>query len=147
MNEFQVKNINNIEPKTTERDGNVYHVKSMFDTDLLKKCTADFVEVEPGSTAYGYHYHESIEEIFYIISGEGSVRTINGEIPVRAGDTLSFPTGKGGAHVIRNTSSTDKLVYIDFGTRSECEIVHLPDSNQIMAVSRNTFGIFDAPNT
>lgn len=143
MKEVQIRNINEIEGQTTERGTNVYHAKPMFEAGLLNKCTASFVEVEPGSTAYGYHYHESVEELFYIISGEGSVRTRNGELSVKAGDAVSFPTGEGGAHVIRNTSASEKLVYIDFGTRSECDLVHLPDTNQMMAVSEDTFEIFD----
>ena len=145
MKEYQVKNLNRIEARTTDRDGNVFHSKPMFDEGLLQKCAAQFIEVEPGSAAFGYHYHESIEEIFYIISGEGSVRTYNGDVAVRAGDVISFPTGKGGSPVIRNTSQTDKLVYIDFGTRGECEVVHCPDVNKIMVFSKEVFGLFDEP--
>lgn len=146
MKEFQIKNISNIEPQFTDRDGNQWSAKPVCDEGILGKCSAAFVEVEPGSMAYGYHYHESKEEIFVIMGGEGSVRTIKGEIPVKSGDAVSFPTGEGGVHVIKNTSDTEKLVYIDFGTQSECEIVHLPDAKKIMVASQATFGIFDEPS-
>jgi uncharacterized cupin superfamily protein len=147
MKEFQVKNINDIPAETANRDGNVFHAKPLFDEGLMEKCAATFIEVEPGSTAYGYHYHESVEEIFYIISGEGSVRTINGDVAVKQGDAISFPVGKGGAHVIRNTSTSERLVYIDYGTRGGSEIVHMPDTNKIMVISASTFGVFDEPGT
>ncbi|SHN57229.1 cupin domain-containing protein [Desulfovibrio litoralis] len=144
MKSTQVRNINSIEAQTTNRgNGNVYHVKPACTSDLLKKCTASFVELEPGNTAYGYHYHETNEEIFYIISGSGTVETINGDVPIKTGDILSFPTGKGGAHVVKNTSATENLIYLDFGTKSEIDIAHLPKVNQIMVVSESTFGVFD----
>jgi uncharacterized cupin superfamily protein len=145
MKEYQVKNLNAIAPQTTNRDGNVFHVKPMFDEGLLQKCAAQFIEVEPGSAAFSYHYHESVEEVFYIISGEGSVRTFNGDVAVKAGDAITFPVGKGGSHVIRNASQTEKLVYIDFGTRGECEVVHCPDIDKIMVISKEVFGLFDEP--
>jgi len=143
VKEFQMKSLQTIEPQVINQDGNEFSVKGVFDPGLLEKCTASFVEVAPGHYAYSYHYHETVEEIFYVISGEGAVRTIKGEIPVKAGDILSFPTGEGGSHVIRNTSPTEQLVYLDFDTRGECEIAHLPDIQKIKVVSRLTYGIFD----
>jgi uncharacterized cupin superfamily protein len=103
------------------------------------------VEVEPGNYAYGYHYHEANEEVFYIISGTGVVRTIDGEIEVKAGDAIGFPTGKKGAHVIKNESENDKLVYIDFGTTISPEIVHLPYFNNSMVIGSEVNAIFDKP--
>ena len=109
----------------------------------MDQCRVNFVEVEPGSFAYGYHYHETDEEVFYIISGTGIVRTINGDVTVKAGDAITFPTGPEGAHVIRNGSDTEKLVYIDFDTNNLPEIVHLPDTNQVMAYGKFSNGIYD----
>ena len=34
---------------------------------------------KPGRYAYGYHYHEVNEEVFYIIRGHAVVRTPEGE--------------------------------------------------------------------
>ena len=146
MKEYQVKNLNAIEPQINDRGvGNVFSVKPATDRTVMERCQASFVEVEPGNTAFGYHYHESVEEIFYVISGEGSVRTHDGEVAVKAGDLISLPTGVGGSHVIRNTSASEKLVYIDYGTTSTCEIAHLPDAGKILVASGTTFGIFDEP--
>lgn len=143
MKTIQIRNINDIEANVMNRgEGNVFSVKAASDGDLLTKSHASFVEVEPGNTAFGYHYHEVNEEIFYIISGEGTVETPDGERPIKAGDILSFPTGKGGAHVVKNTS-TEKLVYLDFGTRSDVEIAHLVKANKMMIISKDTFALVD----
>lgn len=146
MKEFQVKNHAEMAGNVNDRgSGNVFTVKPAADEGLLSRCKASFVEVAPGNTAYGYHYHEANEEMFYIVSGKGVVRTVHGDVAVKAGDMVSFPVGEGGAHVIRNDAETETLIYIDFSTISTCEIAHLPDDGKILVASKDTFGVFDAP--
>lgn len=146
MKNLTVKNVQSTESVTINRDGNQFSVKTIIPDTETSKCRANFVEVEPGNYAYGYHYHEANEEVFYIISGTGVVRTHEGDIQVKAGDAIGFPTGVKGAHVIRNESKTEKLVYIDFGTTILPEVVHLPDFNKIMVISQEVNGIFDKQN-
>lgn len=143
MKEIAVKNYIQAEGQKNSQNGNEFTVKSIIPQDQVSKCSANFVEVEPGNYAYGYHYHESNEEVFYIIGGTGIIRTPNGEITVKAGDAITFPTGSEGAHAIRNGSETEKLVYIDFGAVTVPEIVHLPDFGKIMVVGKNGMGIYD----
>lgn len=145
MKNLTVQNVHIMEGQKIDRDGNQFTVKTIIPGEEATKCRANFVEVEPGNYAYGYHYHEANEEVFYIISGTGVVRTIDGEIEVKAGDAIGFPTGKKGAHVIKNESENDKLVYIDFGTTISPEIVHLPDFNKIMVIGSEVNAIFDKP--
>lgn len=125
------------------RDGNEFTVKTIVPAEEISKCRANFVELEPGNYAYSYHYHEANEEMFYIISGVGIVRTMEREIEVKAGDIIGFPTGEKGAHVIRNGSEKEKLVYIDFGTSILPEIAHLPDSGKIMVFGKEVNGVYD----
>lgn len=143
MKNLTVKNVNTLEGQKIDRDGNEFTVKTIIPDAEATKCRVNFVEVEPGNYAYGYHYHEANEEVFYIISGTGVVRTPKGEITLKAGDVIAFPAGEEGAHVIRNGSETEKLVYIDFGTTIIPEIVHLPDFNKILVTGRDVNGIFD----
>lgn len=137
------KNVYTLQGQKINRDGNEFTVKTIIPDDEATKCRANFVELQPGNYAYGYHYHEANEEVFYIISGTGVVRTIDGETQVQAGDAIGFPTGKKGTHVIKNASETEKLVYIDFGTTVLPEVVHLPDFNKIMVISKEVNGIYD----
>lgn len=143
MKNVTVTNVNLVQGQTINRDGNEFTVKPIITDNELLKCSANFVELLPGNFAYGYHYHESNEEVFYIISGTGIVRTPQGEISVTAGDAITFPAGPDGAHVIRNGSETEKLVYIDFGAVTVPEIVHLPDFNKIMVIGKTGMGIYD----
>ena len=143
MKNLLVKNLNSLEGQLIDRDGNQFTVKTIIPDEETGKCRANFVEVEPGNYAYGYHYHEANEEVFYIVSGTGVVRTLDGELPVKAGDVIGFPTGEKGTHVIKNESENEKLVYIDFGTTVLPEVVHLPDFNKIMVISEEVNGIYD----
>lgn len=140
MKELVVKNIQNIQAEVNAQNGNTFSVKHVISPDSMH---IDFVEVEPDSIAYGYHWHEAGEEAFYIISGEGTVRTINGEIKVKSGDIITFPAGEKGAHVIKNISQTEKLIYLDFGRNEKIEIVHFPDINKIMAIGPYSNGMYD----
>ena len=144
MKELAVKNHNTIEGQKQNRGvGNEFTLKPVISRAEAGKCTVHFVEVDPGNQAFGYHYHEMNEEVFYIISGVGIVRTIKGDITLNAGDVITFPAGKEGSHVIRNGSDTEKLVYIDFDAVNTPEIVHFPDTNKIMVVGPFSNGIYD----
>lgn len=143
MKNLIVNSLNNLNGQLIDRDGNQFTVKTIITDEEKCLCRANFVEIEPGNYAYGYHYHEANEEVFYIISGSGVVRTIDGEIQVKAGDVVGFPIGEKGAHVIMNKSESEKLVYIDFGTTLSPEVVHLPDFNKIMVISKEVNGVYD----
>lgn len=144
MKEISVKNIHAIEAQKMDRGiGNVFTVKPVISRADASKCTVSFVEVEPGNTAYGYHYHEVNEEVFYIIQGKAIVRTSKGEINLKAGDIITFPAGPEGAHVIRNGSETEKLVYLDFGAVNVPEIVHLIDAKKVMVIGPYSNEIYE----
>lgn len=87
-------------------------------------------EIPPGKAAYPYHYHLKDEETFFILQGEGTLRTPQGERSINAGDLLFFPAGNEGAHQLINTGS-DALVYIDFDVIHDLDVAIYPDSGKI----------------
>ena len=96
-----------------------------------KNTLVSVYEVPPGNAAYPYHFHHKNEETFYIISGEGVLKTPDGERTVTTGDLLFFPTGPEGAHKLTNSSQTEVLVYIDFDVVHDIDIAEYPDSVKI----------------
>ena len=88
-------------------------------------------EIPPGKAAYPYHFHYKNEETFYILSGEGLLRTPKGERTVKAGELLFFPAGPEGAHILKNTSETEMLCYIDFDVVHDIDVAVYPDSDKI----------------
>lgn len=143
MKDLIVKNVDTLKGEKIVSDGNEFTEKKIITDSEISKCRVNFVEIEPGNYAYGYHYHEANEEVFYFISGTGVVRTLSGDIKVKAGDVIGFPTGEKGVHVVKNESGTEKLVYIDFGTTNLPEIAHLPDVNKIMVIGKEVNCVYD----
>ena len=55
------------------------------------------IRLKPGKRAWPYHSHYVIEEFFYIIEGEGTLRHAGEEFPVRQGRLHLFPRRPGAA--------------------------------------------------
>lgn len=114
-----------------EHEGYDYVRRDFVPRFAAKQCVAAVYEIAPGKSAYPYHYHTMSEEIFYIISGHGVLRTPDGERTVSAGDLLFFPADEHGAHKLTNTSETEKLVYLDVDTANPLDVAVYPDSGKI----------------
>lgn len=107
-----------------------YYKKVILSGENGNKCNVSIYEIPPGKSAYPYHYHYQSEEVFYIISGKGILRTPSGTVNVSTGDILAFPACEAGAHKLTNSSDTEMLVYIDFDTYHSPEISFMPDSDK-----------------
>lgn len=87
------------------------------------------IRVEPGKRAWPYHAHRVIEEAFFIIEGQGTLRHAGEEFAIRAGDFIAAPADPEQAHQIINTSESG-LVYIAISTQENTDVVHYPDSGK-----------------
>lgn len=114
-----------------EHDGYEYYRKKFIPFGGAKNSLVSVYEIPPHKSAYPYHFHHNNEETFYILSGEGVLRTPDGERKVSAGEFLFFPTGPAGAHKLTNSSDTENLVYIDFDVVHDVDITIYPDSEKI----------------
>jgi uncharacterized cupin superfamily protein len=66
-------------------------------TDALGASDAalNFYELEPGdSFAYGFHAHAEQEEIFHVLEGTVTFRTLDGDVEVSAGELARFGPGE-----------------------------------------------------
>ena len=116
---------------TCEHDGYEYYRKKFIPFGGAKNSLVSVYEIPPHKSAYPYHFHHNNEETFYILSGEGVLRTPDGERKVSAGEFLFFPIGPAGAHKLTNSSDTENLVYIDFDVVHDVDITIYPDSEKI----------------
>lgn len=115
----------------TLHEGYEYTRRNFVPRGQANHTQVSVYEVPPQKAAYPYHYHLQDEESFYILSGEGLLKTPEGEKRVSAGDMLFFPAGSEGAHKLTNTSLTEKLVYIDFDVIHDLDAAIYPDSGKI----------------
>ena len=132
MCDFKHKNIQDIpEKRKAKHDGYEHIRKDFIRWGEAEKMGASVYEIPPKQSAYPYHFHYKNEELFYIISGTGILRTSQGERTVKAGDLLFFPANEKGAHKLTNSSETEKLVYLDVDIVHDLDVAVYPDSGKI----------------
>lgn len=85
--------------------------------------------IPPGKRAFPYHFHHVNEELFLILSGNGTLRTPTGDRPLAPMDLVCCPTGPEGAHQIIN-SGAEPLRYVALSTLQDPEVVEYPDSGK-----------------
>lgn len=92
MTKVKVVNINEIGAKHKNEVTNYeYYKKNVVKKDEANQCVVSVYEIPPLKSGYPYHYHLMNEEVFYIISGNGLLKTSEGEREVKSGDFLFFP--------------------------------------------------------
>jgi uncharacterized cupin superfamily protein len=87
-------------------------------------------EVSPGKRAFPMHAHLANEEAIYILEGEGTMRIGKTEVPVRAGDYVTFPPGPDHAHQLVNTSHAP-IRYLCMSTMRAPEVALYTDSDKV----------------
>jgi len=87
------------------------------------------IRLEPGKRAWPYHSHHVVEEMFYILSGTGTLRHAGEEYPVRAGDFICSPADPQQPHQIVN-SSENELTYIALSSEMKTDVMLYPDSGK-----------------
>ena len=70
--------------------------------------TAARIELAPGASI-GFHRHEDDEEVYAIVSGEGTYFYDGGEAPAKSGDI--FTTLRGMTHGLRNDGATPLVFF------------------------------------
>lgn len=127
MDKLTITNVADMQPVDRIKDGDFgFRRHELVPGDGSHPSNVRVYWLPPGKSNYPYHWHETHEEVFYIISGSGIVKTEEGDKPLRPGDVLVCPTNLQGAHMITNPSETEDLVYLEFDTISFPEVAHYP---------------------
>jgi quercetin dioxygenase-like cupin family protein len=71
---------------------------------LTNWAYVDHISIPPGASV-GKHYHKGVEEIFYVLNGDGEVQ-VNGETaPIHKGDGIPIRFNE--SHSLVNNGSAD----------------------------------------
>jgi uncharacterized cupin superfamily protein len=62
---------------------------------------ASLYELPEGQTSFPFHYHHGVEEWFYVVDGEPTLRTPDGTSVLGPGVLVCFPQGPEGAHSVQ----------------------------------------------
>jgi len=84
----------------------------------------------PGKRSTRLHRHHYQEELFLILSGSGTLRHGDRDVPVTAGDFILYPAGDPAAHAFVNTGSAP-LEYIVTGNRVSYEVCEYPEDGTV----------------
>lgn len=87
-------------------------------------------ELPPGSRSSFRHWHETEDEMVYILSGE-VVLIEDVETPLRAGEAAAWPAGLAVGHCLENRSAAPARCLI-IGTRQQADRYHYPDHDLIV---------------
>ncbi|MBR54636.1 hypothetical protein CMK19_12825 [Candidatus Poribacteria bacterium] len=88
----------------------------------------EHVILPSGKKNFPYHQHATWWELYFILSGDGTVRTETGYEKIEANDCFIFPPGD--PHQIINDSSND-LTYLVIANNTPFELGYYPDSDKV----------------
>ncbi len=144
MSGVKIANINDLKPESKAKHEDYHYTERAFiKRGEAKDLKVSFYEIPPKKSAFPYHYHLKNEEVYYIISGSGVLKTPEGEKIISKGDIVFFSCDKGGAHKLTNASETESLIYIDFDTVNDIDVCIYPDSNKIGVWGKETNILFE----
>ncbi|OHX35180.1 cupin [Methylomonas sp. LWB] len=88
----------------------------------------NLTRLAPGARSALRHSHAEQDEFVYVLSGEASLVTDQGETRLCAGMCAGFPAGDGDAHHLLNRTDAD-VVYLEIGDRAPGDTVIYPDDD------------------
>lgn len=92
----------------------------------LSRFGVNLLRIEPGAQSSARHWHSKQDEFAYVLEGEATLVTDEGETTVPAGMAVGFPAGNPNGHTLANRTDTDVLV-LEVGDRPREEDVTYPD--------------------
>ncbi len=93
-------------------------------------CGLRVYRLAPGKQATRLHRHLLQEEMFLILSGSGTLRHGDRQLPVKAGDFILYPPGDPAAHTFVNTGA-EPMEYVATGDRLAYEVCEYPEEGTV----------------
>ena len=87
--------------------------------------------LKPGAASSQRHWHESEDELVYVLEGEVVLREDDGEIVLKPGDAAAWKAGVPNGHCLINRSDRD-TVFIEVGTRAPSERAHYSEIDMMV---------------
>ena len=100
--------------------------RRLADAFGLTQFGVNILELPPGAWSSQRHWHERQDELIYVLAGEVTLVTDEGETRLTPGMTAGFRAGSGNGHHLVNRSAATARV-LEVGTRSDQEVAHYPD--------------------
>ncbi|MBD2456761.1 cupin domain-containing protein [Nostoc sp. FACHB-87] len=115
--------------------------KALGNAAGLKNYGVNLVTLAPGSRSALRHWHTRQDEFIYIIEGEATLVTNEGEQILTPGMMAGFPAGEENGHHLVNRSETI-VIYLEVGDRTPDDEGYYPDDDLIAKAGVNGERIF-----
>jgi len=94
----------------------------------LKNYGVNLTTIPPGAVSALRHWHSHEDEFIYMVSGELTLVTNDGEQRLTPGMCAGFPAAKADGHCLANRTQRD-AVYLEVGDRRPKDAVTYPDDD------------------
>lgn len=106
----------------------------------LTQFGVNVTTLEPGAKSAERHWHAKEDEFVYILDGELTLLTDNGETLLTPGAAAGFPAGAANGHCLVNNSDRP-ATYLEIGTRSPDEVATYPDIDLHVVKTNGAFKV------
>jgi uncharacterized cupin superfamily protein len=96
----------------------------------LTQFGVNLTRLKPGAASALRHWHESEDELIFVLEGEIVLIEDGGESLLRPGDAAGFKAGVANGHQLVNKTAREAL-YLEIGTRAASERAHYPDDDLV----------------
>jgi uncharacterized cupin superfamily protein len=104
--------------------------KRLGDAAGLTQFGVNLLRLPPGAWSSQRHWHAKEDEFVYVLAGEVTLLTNDGEEVLHPGDAAGFKAGDANGHCLQNRSASDALV-LEIGSRMPGETAHYSDIDMI----------------
>nr|WP_276259812.1 cupin domain-containing protein [Haloglomus sp. DT116] len=128
-------NAADLEWTETEEGATHFRRKQLAAAAGGERIGTSLYELPPGARSWPLHYHRGNEEAFFVLAGEGRLRTDETDDaedghPVEAGDYVACPADERGAHQLVNTGEAP-LRFLAVSTMHEPDVAVYPESGTV----------------
>jgi uncharacterized cupin superfamily protein len=104
----------------------------------LTQFGVNLVTLAPGAWSSQRHWHVNEDEFVYVIEGEVTLVTDQGEVVLTQGLAAGFPAGHPDGHHLINRGAKP-AIYLEVGTRAETEQAHYSDIDMVVRKENGRF--------
>jgi uncharacterized cupin superfamily protein len=99
-----------------------------------ERLGASLYEIEPGGRVSPLHVHHANEELIVVLSGQPTLRTVDGSRELEPGEVVACPVGRRWAHTLQNASNEPVRVLI-VSTMIYPEVAEHLDSDKVLVLT------------
>jgi len=114
------------EPFASRMDGRIRH--PLGDLFGLANFGINLTRLAPGAASALRHAHSTQDEFVYVVEGQPTLHTDEGNLLLSPGMCAGFKAGTGNAHRLVNNSTSD-VVYLEVGDRTPGDEAAYPDDD------------------